>query len=82
MPDPNISIRVNPETLARIDELAAKLDRSRNWVVSDMLQRSVDAYEQQVAVLEQRLHEADSGTANLIPHADLDRWMTSRRPKD
>ena len=82
MADPNISIRVNAETLARIDELAAKLDRSRNWIVSDMLQSSVDAYEQQVALLEQRLHEAENGTAILIPHAHLDLWMTSRRQKD
>ncbi len=66
MSDPNISIRLNAETLARIDELATKLDRSRNWVVSDMLQSSVDAYEQQVAMLEQRLHEAESGTASLF----------------
>ncbi len=82
MADPNISIRLNAETLARIDELAAKLDRSRNWVVSDMLQSSVDAYEQQIALLEQRLHEAESGTAPLIPHTNLDLWMTSRRQKD
>ena len=82
MSDPNISIRVNAETLARIDELATKLDRSRNWVVSDMLQRSMDAYEQQVALLEQRLQEAESGTAPLIPHANLDLWMASRRQKD
>ena len=82
MSDPNISIRVNAEILARIDELATKLDRSRNWVVSDMLQRSVDAYEQQVALLEHRLQEAESGTANLIPHTNLDRWMASRRQKD
>ena len=79
MADPNISIRLNAETLARIDELAAKLDRSRNWVVSDMLQRSVDAYEQQVALLEQRLHEAENGPAPLIPHANLDLWMTLPR---
>jgi predicted transcriptional regulator len=82
MADPNISIRVNAETLARIDELAAKLDRSRNWVVRDMLQSSVDAYEQQVAVLEQRLQEAESGAATLIPHANLDLWMTRRRQQD
>lgn len=82
MSDPNISIRVNAETLARIDELATKLDRSRNWVVSDMLQRSVDAYEQQVALLEQRLQEAESGTASLVPHANLDLWMASRRQKE
>ncbi len=82
MAAPNISIRLNAETLARIDELAAKLDRSRNWVVSDMLQSSVNAYEEQVALLEQRLHEAEGGTATLIPHANLDIWMTSRRQKD
>ena len=82
MSDPNISIRVSSETLARIDELATKLDRSRNWVVSDMLQRSVDAYEQQIALLEQRLQEAESGTAPLIPHASLDLWMASRRQKE
>ena len=82
MADPNISIRLNAETLARIDELAAKLDRSRDWVVRDMLQSSVEAYEQQVALIEQRLHEAESGTAPLIPHANLDLWMTSRRQKD
>lgn len=82
MADPNISIRVNPETLARIDEIAAKLDRSRNWVVSDMLQSSVDTYEQQVALLEQRLHEAESDTAQFVPHVNLDLWMASRRQKD
>jgi len=82
MADPNISIRVNAETLARIDELAAKLDRSRNWIVSDMLQSSVEAYEQQVALLEQRLHEAESGTASLIPHSNLDLWMAKRRQND
>ncbi|MDQ5853515.1 MAG: ribbon-helix-helix protein, CopG family [Chloroflexota bacterium] len=82
MADPNISIRLNAETLARIDELAAKLDRSRNWVVSDMLQSSVDAYEEQIALLEQRLQEAESGTVPFIPHANLDLWMASRRQKE
>ena len=55
MADPNISIRLNAETLERIDELAAKLDRSRNGVGGDMLRSSVDAFEEEIALLAQGL---------------------------
>jgi predicted transcriptional regulator len=81
MADPNISIRVNAATLARIDDLAAKLQRSRAWVIADMLQNTVDEYEEQVRLIEERLREVESGTVKLIPHADMDAWMQERRTR-
>lgn len=79
MTDPNISIRVNAATLARIDELAIKLQRSRSWVIGDMLQSTVDDYEEQVRIIKERLREVEAGAVKLIPHAEMDGWMQERR---
>ena len=81
MADPNISIRVNATTLARIDDLAAKLQRSRSWVIADMLDSTLEDYDDQVRLIEERLREVESGTVKLIPHAGIDAWMQERRTR-
>ena len=42
-PKPTISVRLDDDLLEYVDRLAAKLDRSRNWVITDLIRKALTA---------------------------------------
>ena len=70
------SIRLQGETLERLDHLARSLDRSRSWLLNQAVERYLDHEEWFVAGVEEGLVQAER--AELIPH---DRVMDRTRAR-
>src|SRR6266852_5999772 len=62
------SIRLPDELLARVDELAAALERPRTWVIERAIAAYLDDQEWQVAKIREALDDVRGETAKLIPH--------------
>ena len=64
-----ITLRVDDETLTRIDELAEAMDRSRNWILRDAVSRYLDDEQDWIARVKRGLAEAERG--DLVPHDEV-----------
>jgi predicted transcriptional regulator len=67
----NLSVRVSQETRKQLDELAATLDRSRNWVINAAIEQYLDVQNWQVELIRARLAEAESGQAAFVSHDEV-----------
>jgi predicted transcriptional regulator len=55
------SVRLDDELAARLDTLAASLDRSRTWIIEQALSRYIDAEMQFLAAVEEGIRAAEAG---------------------
>ncbi|TCU18473.1 putative transcriptional regulator [Rhizobium sullae] len=55
------TVRVKDETASKLDQLAAKLDRSRSYMAAEAIEAFVEQQEWQLAEIEAGLAEADRG---------------------
>ena len=63
------SIRVERDTLERLDRLARSMDRSRSWIVNRAIEQYLEYEDWFVAEVGQGIAAADRG--GLIPHAEV-----------
>ncbi|WP_332681121.1 CopG family ribbon-helix-helix protein [Bosea sp. (in: a-proteobacteria)] len=64
------TIRLDDETLARLDALAADTDRSRSWLAAKAIESYVALNAWQIEQIKAGLAEADRG--EFVSEADLD----------
>ncbi|KUL95240.1 CopG family transcriptional regulator [Bosea sp. WAO] len=64
------TIRLDDETLAKLDALAADTDRSRNWLAAKAIENYVELNAWQIDQIKAGLAEADRG--EFVSEADLD----------
>lgn len=64
------TIRLDDETLAKLDALAADTDRSRNWLAAKAIESYVELNAWQIEQIKGGLAEADRG--EFVSEADLD----------
>ena len=78
---PAITIRLDPDTLRQIDELAGAMGRPRSWLVGDALMRYLDEVGPWVRKVREAMAELDRGEG--IPHeqvmAEMRRKIAARR---
>lgn len=67
----NISVRIEPEVRERLDRIATSLDRSRNWLVNEAIAHYLELYQWQTELIEERLTDAESSTAQFVPHNEV-----------
>ncbi len=60
------SIRLDEEKLARLDRLAAAIDRSRSWVINQAIEQYLDHEEWFTDAVQEGIAAADRG--ELVPH--------------
>ena len=65
------SIRLIDELAARLDQLAASLDRPWAWLIEQAIARYVDEEAWQVAAITEALAEYRTGGAALHPHDEV-----------
>jgi predicted transcriptional regulator len=65
------SVRLPDELSERVDTLAAALERPRSWVIERAIATYLDDQEWQVARIRGALDDVRTGTATLIPHAEV-----------
>ena len=77
------SIRVEHDTLEKLDRLARSMDRSRSWIVNRAIERYLDYEDWFVAEVGKGIAAADGG--ELIPHnrvvAEVRRRIAKNRKK-
>lgn len=64
------TIRLDDETLAKLDALAADTDRSRNWLAAKAIENYVELNAWQIEQIKAGLAEADRG--EFVSETDLD----------
>lgn len=64
------TIRLDDETLAKLDALAADTDRSRNWLAAKAIQDYVELNAWQIARIKEGIGQADRG--EFATEEDLD----------
>jgi predicted transcriptional regulator len=70
-----------PKNLAKeVDDLAARLDRPRGWIVKEALARYVELEQRRHRLTLEALAEVDSG--QVVEHAEIEAWaaqLTKRK---
>jgi predicted transcriptional regulator len=74
------TIRMDADTLKRLDGIARALSRSRAWVINQAVQRYLDYEEWYVGAIRQGLKDAEAG--ELVEHDSVTRrWEKKRAAK-
>jgi predicted transcriptional regulator len=71
MPRQNITVRLDPETVKRLDQMAQAMERDRSWLMSHAIERYVEDEAWQVEQIRKAVEKVKSGRANLIPHDEV-----------
>jgi predicted transcriptional regulator len=71
MPKQNVTVRLDPETVRRLDQMAQAMDRDRAWLMSQAIERYVEEEAWQVAAIREAVRKVKSGKAKLLPHEDV-----------
>jgi predicted transcriptional regulator len=62
----------------KVDEMAARLDRSRGWIVKQALSAWIDQEEEHRRLTLEALADVDAG--RVIDHQDVQKWVDSLGP--
>ncbi len=73
------SFRLDQSKIARLDGLAAAMDRSRSWVINQAIEQYLDHEEWFAGAVEEGIAAADRG--DLVPHEDAVTAARNRIPK-
>lgn len=71
-----ITARLDPALLAKLDELAGAVDRSRAWLVAKAVQRYVEEELEFHTFIQAGIDSADRG--ELISQEDMEAWFEAR----
>jgi len=55
----NVTVRLDGETRKKLDDIAADLDRSRNWLINEAIENYLDVYEWQKQKIQERLKKSE-----------------------
>lgn len=72
-----ISARVDAETLALIDRIAAAQGRSRAWLVASAVKRMAEDEAAYLAYIQEGRDAIARG--DLIPHEEVKQWIAAKR---
>jgi len=67
----SFSVRMPLERKSELDQLAERIDRSRSWLINEAVRQYLEIQRRQIAIIEERLAEIDSGQVTLIPHDEV-----------
>jgi predicted transcriptional regulator len=71
-----VTARLDVETLSELDRLAARLDRTRAWVVAKAVERYVAEELEFHAFIQAGIDSADRG--ELISQEEMEAWFEAR----
>ena len=73
------SFRLDQSKIARLDRLAAAMDRSRSWVINQAIEQYLDHEEWFAEAVKEGVTAADRG--HLVPHEEAVTAARDRIPK-
>lgn len=71
----SVTAHVPVDLAERVDELAERLDRSRNWIVKQALSAWLDQEEERSRLTREALADVDAG--RVIDHQAVQAWADS-----
>ncbi len=66
----NLSIRVSPDVVSKLDALAQATGRSRNFLFNEAVQQYIDNEAWQIAQIEEGLRDLEAG--NVVPDDEME----------
>jgi predicted transcriptional regulator len=81
MPKQNVTVRLDPETIRCLDQMAQAMDRDRAWLMSHAIERYVEEEAWQVAAILEAVMKVKSGKAKLVPHEDVFARLDAKHKK-
>ena len=63
------TVRTESDTVQRLDKLASRLDRSRNYLVNQAIKEYLDFHAWQIEKIQTGIEAADRG--QLVPHEEV-----------
>lgn len=72
-----MTLRLDPGTLRRLDELAQATDRSKAWLAAQAVRTYLDLNEWQTKAIRDAAVRADRRDAKLVTHDVVDAWLAT-----
>jgi predicted transcriptional regulator len=80
-----MTLRLDPGTLRRLDELAQATYRSRAWLAAQAVRTYLDLNEWQIKAIREAVERADRRGTKFLTHDEVETWLatwgTSQEPK-
>ena len=57
----NVTVRMPIKTQKKLEQIAAEMDRSRNWLINAAIEHYIDVYDWQEKRIRERLKSAEKG---------------------
>jgi predicted transcriptional regulator len=70
-----ISVRLDRETLDRLNAMAKATGRARGTLMTHAIEKYVETEAWQVAAIQDAVDELERGEADLADHEDVAKWM-------
>jgi predicted transcriptional regulator len=61
---------MRPEVQQKLEKIATRLDRSRNWLINQAIEQYLEVYDWQAVRIRERLHQAEQG-GTFLPHEQV-----------
>jgi len=72
-----VTLRLDPGTLRRLDELAQATDRSKAWLAAQAVRTYLDLNEWRIEAIRGAVERADRRGARFLTHDEVDAWLAT-----
>jgi RHH-type transcriptional regulator, rel operon repressor / antitoxin RelB len=72
-----MTLRLDEDTLARLDELAEATNRSKAWLAAEAVKTYIGLNEWQTKAIRDAVNRANRRDARFFSHEDVDAWLAS-----
>jgi RHH-type rel operon transcriptional repressor/antitoxin RelB len=72
-----MTIRLDADTVARLDELAEATDRSKAWLAAEAVKTYIAVNEWQTKAIRDAVNSANRRDARFVSHEEVDAWLAS-----
>jgi predicted transcriptional regulator len=76
-PSKTMTLRLDADTLAQLDELAEATDRSKAWLAAEAVKTYVALNQWQIKAIRDAVIRANRRDARFVKHDEVDAWLAS-----
>ena len=77
MPSKTMTLRLDADTLARLDELAHATERSKAWLAAEAVKTYIELNHWQTKAIRDAVTRANRRNAHFVSHEEIDAWLAS-----
>jgi predicted transcriptional regulator len=72
-----MTLRLDADTLAQLDELAHATDRSKAWLAAEAVKAYIAVNEWQTKTIRDSVNRANRRNARFVSNEEVDTWLAS-----